>query len=124
MSTPLEQIAARLLKQIDDVCRDAERQTKPLEIDPYRSQLFEWFAQAYAAGLTRPGSSPDLTADGLCRSLAQNWGLSTAAQQWMTQATQLPKDQMIRMRTLWSVMRLWMEWSYAWDRYEEFNRLA
>ena len=25
-------------------------------------------------------------------------------------------------RLLWSVMRMWMEWDYAWERWEEFHR--
>jgi hypothetical protein len=29
---------------------------------------------------------------------------------------------MNRMRSLWSMMRMWMEWTYAWDRWEEFHR--
>ena len=26
------------------------------------------------------------------------------------------------MRLLWSVMRMWMEWTYAWQRWAEFHQ--
>ena len=27
-----------------------------------------------------------------------------------------------KMRSLWSIMRMWMEWTYAWQRWPEFHR--
>ncbi len=55
----------------------------------------------------------DLSADGLCRSLARRWGLDMAARDSAAQQTKLPSGQLERMRLLWSVMRMWMEWNYA-----------
>ena len=33
-------------------------------------------------------------------------------------------DQLAKMRLLWSVMRMWMEWDYAWERWDEFHKGA
>ena len=34
----------------------------------------------------------------------------------------MPADQLAKMRLLWSVMRMWMEWDYAWERWAEFHK--
>lgn len=39
-----------------------------------------------------------------------------AAREAQAMQTRLPAEQLERMRLLWSVMRMWMEWSYAWQR--------
>lgn len=113
---------------------DAIARTKPLEVDPARSQLFELFVAAEKAGMIsddsnvgvfdgfeEEGSVTDLSADSLCRLLARRWGLDMAAREAQAQQTRLPADQLERMRVLWSMMRLWMEWSYAWRRWHEFH---
>ncbi len=94
---------------------------KPLEIDPSRSSLFELFVTAEGAGYLDEESDPDLSADGLCRTLAQHWGLDDAARESVASQEKLPPGQLEKMRMLWSVMRMWMEWSYAWGRWTEFH---
>jgi hypothetical protein len=42
----------------------------------------------------------------------------------MAQQTRMPADQLAKMRLLWSVMRMWMEWDYAWERWDEFHKSA
>lgn len=100
---------------------DAERQVKPLEIDPFRGELFKLFVTAHGAGYTAEGAEPDLTADGVCRELALRWGLTMAARDAVAQQSRLPPDQLAKMRLLWSLLRMWMEWTYAWDRWDEFH---
>ena len=39
----------------------------------------------------------------------------------MKKQAPLTGDQLAQMRSLWSVMRMWMEWTYAWDRWVEFH---
>jgi hypothetical protein len=83
--------------------------------------LFESFVTANAAGMAREGADPDLTSDGLCRRLAERWGLRAATEDSVRSQSRLPPDQLARMRSLWSVMRMWMEWTYAWERWPEFH---
>ena len=64
-ATPTQTLAADLLDRLDALILDAERQTKPLELEPYRSQLFELFVIADASGLMRDDSVPDLSPEGL-----------------------------------------------------------
>jgi len=105
--------AEKILGEIDRLIQLAESQTRPLEVDPYHRELFQLFKLAYQAGLTSGETTPDLSADAICKQLAATWGLTSAAQTWLTQAAQLPKAQLTRMRSLWSVMRMWMEWDFA-----------
>ena len=30
-------------------------------------------------------------------------------------------EQLAKVRLLWSFMRMWMEWTYAWKRWDEFH---
>lgn len=128
-------VARDILRGIDKLLLEAEAVTRPLEVDPYRARLFEFFVTADGAGLITDDATvgvnhgldddadeQDLSADGLCRSLAQRWGLDMAARESAATQTRLPKEQLERMRLLWSLMRMWMEWSYAWRRWEEFHR--
>jgi len=114
-------LADRILDRLEELILDAERKTKPLELDPYRSQLFELFVTAEGAGYTKEGSDPDLSADGLCRLLGARWGLASAAKEAISQQSRMPQEQLAKMRLLWSVMRMWMEWDYAWERWAEFH---
>jgi hypothetical protein len=121
-------LAKSLIEQIDRVVREAEEAGRPLEIAPYRGQLFELFVMADAADLLKEPANEnappklDLTADGLCRALAERWNLSDAARASFSNQTRLPPEHLARMRLLWSVMRMWMEWTYAWQRWREFHQ--
>ena len=114
-------LADRILDRIEALILEAEQSTKPLEVDPLRGQLFELFVTANGAGYTREGSDPDLSADGLCRQLGARWGLASAARESLAQQTRMPQEHLSKMRLLWSVMRMWMEWDYAWERWDEFH---
>ena len=35
--------------------------------------------------------------------------------------TALPPAQLSKLRVLWAFMRMWMEWTYAWQRWNEFH---
>ena len=115
-------LATRILDRIEELILVAERETKPLELDPLRSELFELFVTANGAGYTNEDSDPDLSADGLCRILGSRWGLASAAKSAIESTGRMSADQLSKMRLLWSVMRMWMEWSYAWDRWHEFHQ--
>jgi hypothetical protein len=125
MSTSINEtanLATRILDRIEELILQAEHETKPLELDPLRSELFALFVTANGAGYTTDGSDPDLTADGLCRTLGLRWGLADAAKDAVNSSGRLPASHLSKMRLLWSVMRMWMEWTYAWDRWAEFHR--
>lgn len=119
MSNPL--FAREILDQIEDIVSEAESGQKPLELDPFRSQLFVLFARAEAAGCVGENAQPDLSADGVCSALAERWGLKDAAQESVRSQSNMSTDAMARMRLLWSVLRMWMEWTYAWERWTEFK---
>lgn len=113
--------AVELLNEIDDLVLASEKETKPLELPPYREQLFALFARAWKLGLISEEGELDLTADGLTKALAGRWGLASAAQDSYVQQAKLSPDQVQRMRLLWSCLRLWMEWTYAWQRWNDFH---
>lgn len=127
-------IARDIVRGIDKLVQDARTAVRPLEVDPYRSRLFEFYVTADGAGLIpedqstgirtdsdEPAVEEDLSADNLCKLLAQRWGLDMAARESAALQTRLPKEQLESMRLLWSLMRMWMEWSYAWSRWAEFH---
>jgi len=114
-------LAERIVDRIEEILREAEETTRPLEVDPSRKRLFELFVTVEGAGYLEEGSSWDLTADGLCRILAERWGLRDATAAWLQQQSRLPQQQLAKMRLLWSLMRMWMEWTYAWQRWPEFH---
>jgi hypothetical protein len=114
-------LANQILDQVAAIILESEAATKPLEVDPYRSRLFELFVTADGAGYLTDDAPHDLTADGLCQTLAERWGMRAAAQSSVQQQSRLPTEHMARMRSLWSVMRMWMEWTYAWQRWSEFH---
>jgi hypothetical protein len=114
-------LANNILDRVDTLVSDSERQGKPLELEPYRPQLFEAFVMADAAGYLDEDADCDMSADGLCKALAERWGLGDATREAFTNQTKLGADQLTRMRLLWSLMRMWMEWSYAWERWGEFH---
>lgn len=114
-------LAESIYNRLEELLHDAEQQVKPLEIDPYRERLFELFVNAYGSGFTAEGSEPDLSADGVCRELSLRWGLTMAAREAAAQQSRLPPDQLAKMRLLWSLLRMWMEWTYAWERWNQFH---
>jgi len=125
MSTSVNEtanLATRILDRLEEIIQLAERETKPLELDPLRTELFELFVTANGAGYTEEDSDPDLTAEGLCRTLGSRWGLADAAKSAVESSGRIPATHLSKMRLLWSLMRMWMEWSYAWDRWEEFHQ--
>jgi hypothetical protein len=122
-------LAKSILAQIDLLVREAEESQRPLELDPLRGRLFELFVMADAGDLLKPATGDeapenDLTADALCRNLAAQWNLGEAARESFASKTRLAPEQLSRMRLLWSVMRMWMEWTYAWQRWTEFHQDA
>jgi len=121
-STEPDSLAAMIVDQVETLIRDAEQQNKPLEVDPLRARLFELFVTAEASGLVDEDADPDLTADGICQTLSQRWGLKDAARESLHSAGSLSPDHLQQMRSLWSVMRMWMEWTYAWQRWHEFHQ--
>lgn len=116
-----DNLSTQLVAKVDQIVQDAEGATKPLEIDPFRGQLFELFVTAEGAGYVDGEGDFDLSADGLCHELSERWGLKQAAEQSFSQQSNLPPDQLKKMRSLWSLMRMWMEWAYAWGRWNEFH---
>jgi hypothetical protein len=116
-----DSLASSIVHRVEELIDEARKATKPLEIDPFRSRLFELFVTAEAAGFLVEAAEHDLTADGLCRRLAEHWQLADATRDSIEHQTKLPPDQLTKMRMLWSVMRMWMEWTYAWQRWPEFR---
>jgi hypothetical protein len=121
-------LAASIIDQIERVIREADESNRPLEVDPFRGQLFELFVMADAADLVKEvgesgdATKLDLTADGLCRTLGARWNLADALRESSAHQKRLPAKELSRMRLLWSVMRMWMEWTYAWQRWAEFHQ--
>ena len=114
-------LAKKIVDGIDAIIQESTDATKPLEVDPYRSRLFELFVTAQGAGFLDEDSPNDLTADGLCRQLSARWGLGEAARSSIEQQQRMSQTELGQMRQLWSVMRMWMEWDYAWERWPEFH---
>lgn len=114
----------KLLDRVEDIMLEAAQATRPLEVDPARTQLFALFVEAYQAGLVNDEVPSNLTADGLCAALSTRWGLKDTVQESVKSQSKLSGDQLAQMRSLWSVMRMWMEWTYAWDRWADHHPAA
>jgi hypothetical protein len=114
-------LANDIVNRIEQLLLQAESESRPLEVDPYRSGLFELFVAAEGAGYLAEDADPDLTSDALSHQLAQRWNLADAAREAMQQQTRIPPQSLGRMRLLWSFLRMWMEWTYAWERWPEFH---
>lgn len=119
--TPLQMVADQIIEDVERIVLDADRATKPLELPPYRPQLFEMFARASATGLIQDDAEPDLSADGVLKTLAERWGLTSAMRDSFSQQAKLPPEHLAKMRLLWSLLRMWMEWTYAWDHWAEYH---
>ena len=115
-------LAESLLDRVDSILRAAVQQDSPIEMEPFRSQLFAAFVTADGAGLLELDADPDLRAEALCLRMGERWGLTSAMKASAEQQQQLPTDHLKKMRILWSVLRLWMEWDYAWKRWPEFHQ--
>ena len=120
-SHPARMLAEQILSAVENLVREAEQESRPLEVDPARARLFELFVTAHGAGFIRDDGDIDLTADGLCRELAERWGLADAARQAPDAQSAFRAEHIGKMRLLWSLMRMWMEWTYAWKRWPEFH---
>lgn len=119
--SPINNAAEQILSQLEEILLDAERQTKPLEMPPYRAQIFELFAAAVSTGLVHEDAQPDLTSDGVLKSIAERWGLGDKTRQSVSQQTKMSPEDVNRLRLLWSLLRMWMEWTYAWERWPDFH---
>jgi hypothetical protein len=126
MGTPVPNpgaaLADDLTNRVEQVVLDAEKANAPLELDPQRSRLFELFVMADAAGFVDDQAEHDLSAEGLAKSLAGRWGLAKALHGGSIQPSALPPGMFRRFQLLWSMMRMWMEWGYAWKRWSEFHQ--
>lgn len=116
-----QSLSDRLLVRLQSVLTEADKQTKPLEHDPFRGQLFELFVTAEGAGYLRRDSETDMSPEGLVRTLGERWGLTQAAKDATGGQATMSQDDLRKMRLLWSLSRMWMEWDYAWRRWEEFH---
>jgi hypothetical protein len=114
-------LADDIIRQVDDLIQQSVRDGRPLEVDPARSRLFELFVMADGAGYLREESHPDLTADAFCKLLAARWGLDAVAQESVARQAKIPPEHLALMRGLWAFLRMWMEWTYAWQRWNEFH---
>lgn len=114
-------LARTILNGVAELCEQALAAQQPLEIDPQRGHLFEYFVTADASGYLKEDAEFDLTADGLCKLLGERWGVADAARESTAKQEKMSPQSLERMRLLWSLMRMWMEWSYAWSRWDEFH---
>ena len=124
-------LADEIIDGVEKVLNDAVAANKPLEVDPARGRLFEMFVAAEAGGYICDDAEvpvsgiddglADLSSDMLCRQISIRWGLDAAARESVGKQEKMTPDELARMRILWSFLRMWMEWSYAWKRWSEFH---
>ena len=115
-------LSEQILEQVEQLAFTAMEKSQPLEMSPYREQLFELFVTAEGAGYLEDEEEGELTADEMCKSLGSRWGLADAALASHVNQSKIGGEALVKMRLLWSLMRMWMEWTYAWKRYPEFHR--
>lgn len=120
-TTTRSSLIEKLLDEIEEICLKSEEADRPLELEPAREQLFQLFVMAEGAGLLEE-EEPVLGAEDLCAELADRWQLAAATRESFFSQQKLPPEQLSKMRLLWSLMRMWMEWTYAWHRWSEFHR--
>lgn len=114
-------LSEQILVQIEQLVLAARQNSQPLEMSPYREQLFELFVTAEGAGFLDDEEQGELIADELCKQLGVRWGLADEALASHASQSRLSGEALVKMRLLWSLMRMWMEWTYAWQRYPEFH---
>jgi len=119
-----EKVANDIVDAVESLLLEAGQATRPVELDPYRSRLFELFVMADAAGCLLEDAEWDLSVDGVGRELAERWSLAEAMEDSVQQQSKLPPEHLSKMRLLWSFLRMWMEWSYAWERWAEYHEDA
>lgn len=125
MASPGAALAADIVNRVAELLIQVQQANSALEIDPWRERLFELFVMADATGYLAEGAEHDLSSEAIGRKLALDWDLASAiAGTGLQSAHQLPPDQFHKVRLLWSFMRMWMEWDYAWGRWPEFHRAA
>lgn len=117
-------LAANIIDRIEELLIHTEQAGEAIEIDPHRGRLFELFVMAEAAGFVADDSEPDLSSDGVARELARRWDLAKTVGSGISQPSKLPPPHLSKMRLMWSFMRMWMEWTYAWKRWGEFHEPA
>lgn len=122
--SPAEALAAEIVDRIEDVLLQAEELTQTAEIDPHRKRLFELFAQADAMGGLTEDADPDLSGEAIARQLADRWQMARELGAGVMQPSRLAPQQLARLKSLWSFLRMWTEWSYAWNRWDEFHSPA
>ena len=124
-NNPGSKLAADLIDQVEELLLHVEQERQAVEVDPHRGRLFELFVMADASGFLAADAEHDLTCDGIGRELASRWELARqmggGAPGTTPNPAQLPPAQLSKMRLLWSFMRMWMEWTYAWQRWSEFH---
>ncbi len=119
--SPGRALANDLIGRVDEVLQCATASGQPIELDPQRSQLFELFVMAEATGFLVEGGEVDLSCDGVARELADRWNMARDLGGQPSPPGALAPEQLTRLRLLWSFMRMWMEWTYAWQRWKEFH---
>jgi hypothetical protein len=123
-NSPGATLVRDLIEQVASVLQTASTNGQPIELDPHRARLFELFVMAEATGFLKEGEEFDLSCDGVARELAARWNLARNLGGGISQPASLPPEQLSRLRLLWSFMRMWMEWTYAWQRWPEFHQPA
>jgi hypothetical protein len=111
-----------IIKRIQSIIEEAESAVQPLELDPHRSSLFELFVMADGAGLLKESAERNLTSDSIAKALAERWDLRSAASDSFQSQDNIKAESLSKMRLLWSFLRMWMEWTYAWERWAEFHQ--
>lgn len=122
-SSPVSQrsLIENVVSRIQAIIEEAEEKTRPLEMEPFRSRLFELFVLADGAGLLDEKLEPNLTSDEIAKILADRWELRDSQAAASLAAGNLADQNLSKMRLLWSFLRMWMEWTYAWQRWQEFH---
>ena len=110
-----------IIDRIQSVIEAAESATQPLELEPHRGSLFELFVMADGAGLIDEADDRSLSSDAIAKSLADRWDLRSAATASLQTQDNLSPQSLSKMRVMWSFLRMWMEWTYAWQRWSEFH---
>lgn len=110
-----------IIDRIQSVIEAAESATQPLELEPHRGSLFELFVMADGAGLIDEDDDRSLSSDAIAKSLADRWDLRSAATASLQTQDNLSPQSLSKMRLMWSFLRMWMEWTYAWQRWSEFH---
>ena len=123
-TTPVSQssLIDNVIAQIQAIIEEAEEKVRPLEMEPFRGRLFELFVVADGAGLLDENAEPNLTSDEIARVLADRWDLRESDAAAKLASGSMAGESLSKMRLLWSFLRMWMEWTYAWQRWQEFHQ--